>query len=45
MTSSFGSRAYPLPDELNPLRLRRPPGPGPAATWSGCSSTTWARGG
>jgi len=30
LTSSFGSRPFPLPDELNPLRLRRSPGAGPA---------------
>jgi asparagine synthetase B (glutamine-hydrolysing) len=30
LTSSFGSRAFPLPEELNPLRLRLSPGPGPA---------------
>ena len=45
LTSSFGSRPYPLPAELNPLRLPAPRPPAPRPSWSRCSSITWAPGG
>jgi asparagine synthase (glutamine-hydrolysing) len=35
LTSSFGSRTFALPDELNPLRPGLAPGPGPARDLEG----------